>query len=179
MIIIMKTYRLHLICSGKADTDLPDSPLSARGAEKLAAEAGRYPRPSKVYYAPQPGCAQTATALYPNLMAVPVVFDTPLSAVKAALQEMMQAGFAESALIADETTLRQALQDCVLPERLAKDWPLTPGRGYTLLTDAALWMRNEKLELYDTVPSSVQDTMYADDEAYLDYAESLLDDGAV
>lgn len=175
----MKTYRLHLICSGKTDTDLPDSPLSAPCEEALIAEAGRYPRPSKVYYAPQPCCVQTAKALYPNLLSVPAVFDTPLGGIKTILQEMMRTGFTESALIADEATLQQVLQACVLPERLAKDWQLEPGRGYTLLTDAALWMRNEKLELYDTVPSSAQDTIYAEDEAYLDYAESLLDDGAV
>lgn len=153
------------------------------------AEAKRYPKPAKVFFAPKRCCAQTAEVLYPHLLSVPAAFLAPeafeqpregsLHALKTILQEMMQAGFTESAVIVGRKELQQLLEACALPELLADDWKVEPCAGYTLLTDAALWMRSEKLELYDTVPSSEQDTQEADDEAYLDYAESLLDDEVI
>lgn len=174
----MITYRLHLICPA----EVPDT--IAQLAE--ASEEGLYSRPAKVYYAPLKGCEQTAKALYPNLLTQRADFLLPflqpkegtVHAVKVLLQEMMDIGFAEAAVVADSGVLTQILTACALPEQPEEEWRLQPGKGYTLLTDAALWMRCEKLELYDTVPSSAV-SEYADDEAYLDYAESLLDEGTV
>ncbi|SDM65881.1 histidine phosphatase family protein [Acetanaerobacterium elongatum] len=174
----MITYRLHLICP--AETPEATTQLAE------AAEEGLYPHPAKVYFAPLKSCEQTAEILYPNLLAQRADFLLPFSqpkegavyAVKAMLQEMMSIGFAEAAVVADSGVLMQILTACALPERPEEEWRLQPGRGYTLLTDAALWMRCEKLELYDTVLSSAV-SEYADDEAYLDYAESLLDEGTV
>ena len=174
----MITYRLHLICPAEA----PDT--IAQLAK--AAEEGLYPRPAKVYYAPLKSCKQTSEVLYPNLLMQRADFLLPFSqhkqdavhAVKVMLQEMMGIGFTEAAVVADNGVLAQILTACALPEQPVEEWRLQPGKGYTLLTDAALWMRCEKLELYDTVPSSAVSD-YADDEAYLDYAESLLDEGTV
>lgn len=183
----MKTYRLHLICP--LEICAQDESLSSDIAAELseAAAQGRYPRPAKVYYAPQGSCEQTAEALYPNLLAQRADFLSPFAqpgeeavcAVKTMLREMMDAGFTEAAVVADKGVLTQILTVCALPERPAEEWSwLQPGTGYTLLTDAALWMRCEKLELYDTIPSQAE-SGYGDDEAYLDYAESLLDEGTV
>lgn len=97
-------------------------------------------------------------------------------AIEYIIKDMSMLKVREAAVITHGGVIRHILTKCTKPGMRFEQWNIPFGGGYTVITDPALWMRDKVLELYDAVPSSGAEMPEADEDAYLDYAESLLDD---
>lgn len=65
---------------------------------------------------------------------------------------MMKAGLGEAACVTHGGVIMSMLAQKALPRRRPEDWMADPGCGYTLQTDAALWMRDGLAEAVQILP---------------------------
>lgn len=75
-----------------------------------------------------------------------------LTAFVGVIDDMMRQGIQSAAVITHGGVIMTVLAALGLPEHPPTDWKTPSGEGYTLLADAALWMRAGKLEVYRTIP---------------------------
>ena len=73
---------------------------------------------------------------------------------------LIRSGTEEAACVTHGGVIMSMLAQKALPRHKPEDWMADPGAGYTLRTDAALWMRDGIVEAVDIVPFG-----YLDDEA--------------
>lgn len=70
--------------------------------------------------------------------------------------DMMREGISSAALVSHGGVLMYLLSKFGLPQRRALDWQIEAGKGYTVLTYAQLWARDQYVEVYDPLPYGVQ-----------------------
>ena len=97
-------------------------------------------------------------------------------ALEIIVDNMMSGGITNAAVITHGGVITTLLSKYAFPKRGINEWLVDPGKGYTVLIHSAYWERGNVMELYDKIPSIHGEIEYFDDDAYLDYAESLLDD---
>ena len=65
---------------------------------------------------------------------------------------MMRSGLTEAACVTHGGVIMSMLAQKALPQRKPEDWMADPGCGYTLRTDAAMWMRDGLVEAVEVLP---------------------------
>lgn len=70
--------------------------------------------------------------------------------------DMMREGITSAALVSHGGVLMYLLSKFGLPQRRALDWQIEAGKGYTVLTYAQLWARDQYVEVYDPLPYGAQ-----------------------
>ena len=92
------------------------------------------------------------------------------------IANMMRNDIKDAAVITHGGIISTLLSKYVYPHRGINEWITGNGRGYTVLIHSGFWEKSGVMELYDKIPSLHGEYEYYDEDAYLDYAESLLDD---
>lgn len=72
--------------------------------------------------------------------------------------DMMKNDITSAALIGHGGVLMYLLAKYGLPQRKPLEWQLEAGRGYTVMTYAQLWARDQYVEVYDPLPYGVEET---------------------
>ena len=72
---------------------------------------------------------------------------------------MMKSGIEEAACVTHGGVIMSMLAQKALPQRRPEDWMTDPGCGYTVRTDAAMWMRDGLVEAVDIVPFGYLDAI--------------------
>lgn len=70
--------------------------------------------------------------------------------------DMMRTDITSAALVSHGGVLMYLLSKFGLPQRRALDWQIEAGKGYTVLTYAQLWARDQYVEVYDPLPYGAQ-----------------------
>lgn len=65
---------------------------------------------------------------------------------------MIKAGIEEAACVTHGGVIMSMLAQKALPQHKPEDWMADPGAGYTVRTDATMWMRDGLVEAIDIVP---------------------------
>ena len=79
-----------------------------------------------------------------------------LHAVTQIFAHMMQEGLTNVAVVTHGGVIMTLLSAFGFPEREFGSWSVENGRGYTVLLTPQMWMRDNKFEVYDTVPSMLE-----------------------
>ncbi len=81
---------------------------------------------------------------------------------------MIRSEVYEAACVTHGGVIMSMLSQRALPSRKPEQWMADPGCGYTLQTDAELWMRDGLVEAIDIVPAGYADTLtgQAENETY-------------
>lgn len=98
------------------------------------------------------------------------------SAMELIVDDMMSNDIKEAAIITHGGIISTLLSKYAYPKRGINEWIVENGRGFTVLIHGSYWQRDKVMEIYDKIPSLDSEIEYFDVEAYLDYAESLLDE---
>lgn len=75
---------------------------------------------------------------------------------------MIKSDIEEAACVTHSSVIVSMLCQNALPERQPQEWMADPGCGYTLSTDAAMWMRGAPVEVVAIVPYGYEDTLQDD-----------------
>lgn len=68
------------------------------------------------------------------------------------MNDMMKNGIFEAALVGHAGVLSMTLYMFGMPRRTPLEWNMEPGEGYSLLTTAQMWTRDNILEVCDILP---------------------------
>lgn len=102
--------------------------------------------------------------------------DRICNGLKIIVENMVKNDIREAAVITHGGVISTLLSKHAYPQRGINEWIVDCGRGYTVLIHSSFWERDNVMELYDKIPSLHGEIEYFDEDAYMDYAESLLDD---
>ena len=72
---------------------------------------------------------------------------------------MLRSNITEAACVTHGGVIMSMLSQRALPSRKPEQWMADPGCGYTVQTDAELWMRDRLVEAIDVVPAGYLDTL--------------------
>ncbi len=70
---------------------------------------------------------------------------------------MMQEGLTNVAVVTHGGVIMTLLSAFGFPQREMGAWSVDNGRGYTILLTPQMWMRDNRFEIYDTVPSALEE----------------------
>ncbi len=76
-----------------------------------------------------------------------------VSAFEEILDDMMKTKVQSAAVVSHGLVMMGLLALCGYPKRELRLWATANGRGYTVRTSAAMWMRDRCFEVVDTVPA--------------------------
>jgi len=91
------------------------------------------------------------------------------------VRDVMENRIQEAAVITHGALIAQLLAQFGYPKMPVGGWLIQPGQGVTVLIQGNLWARDRVMEAYDLIPAASPQAVM-DEEAYLDYAESLMDE---
>ena len=80
-----------------------------------------------------------------------------VGAVSEVLAHMMQNRITSAAVVTHAGVINTLLSLCGFPQREFGSWSVENGKGYTVLLSAQMWMRDNRFEIYDTVPSMLEE----------------------
>ena len=70
---------------------------------------------------------------------------------------MMQECLTNVAVVTHGGVIMTLLSAFGFPQREMGAWSVDNGRGYTILLTPQMWMRDNRFEIYDTVPSALEE----------------------
>ena len=77
---------------------------------------------------------------------------------------MLKSDVTEAACVTHGGVIMSMLSQRALPSRKPEQWMADPGCGYTVQTDAELWMRDRLVEAIDIIPAGYLDTVAGQEE---------------
>lgn len=87
------------------------------------------------------------------------------SALLKLFEYQIKAGIEEAACVTHGGVIMSMLSQRALPSRKPEQWMADPGCGYTVQTDAELWMRDSLVEAIDVIPAGYLDTVAGQEES--------------
>lgn len=76
------------------------------------------------------------------------------------VEGLLKTGTREVAIVAHGGVIMAILSYFGIPEAPMHEWMCGSGQGYTMLVTPSLWMRDRKIEVFDTLPESIREEIF-------------------
>ncbi len=80
-----------------------------------------------------------------------------VNGLNAIIRHMMEEGVFEAAVITHGGAIMMMLSALGLPKEQSFRWMAENGKGYTILVNPQMWMRDTAFEIYDTIPAQPEE----------------------